>query len=235
MSKKLMLLAVGALTALAFTALPGAASAGEWEHHCTSTAGVAEPCVLSVAGGGAELINDAGERISCTAVSGTGSAVTTGTTGSVKLTFTGCKETVTFFRFSCTSNGTSGVIETNTLTTHNIYIEEATAAATTPGLLLTGVNTTFTCAGFSDKTVTGNIIGHLTNPNCSSATTSMGISFDKHSSIVGTQKYEQVTTTGTVFDLTSGPHEADGTTSAQTGTGTISTKSGQHIRLTCHV
>jgi len=230
MSKKLMVLAAGALAALAFTALPSIASAGEFEHHCTTTGGVAQPCTLTIEGGAAELVNTAGEGISCTSVTGTGSASTTGTTGAALLTFKGCRENITIFKFTCTSTGTAGEIKTNELVSHNIYIDPS---KTTPGLLLTGVNVTFNCAGFAKKTVTGNVIGHLTSPNCSSAVTSMGISFEKSSN--GNQKYKQVTTTGTIFDLISNNDTEGGVylTSSQAGTGTIKTAAGQHIRLTC--
>ncbi len=237
MSKKLMLLAAGALAALAFTALPSAASAGEWEHHCTSTGGVAEECTgMTIAGGAAELSNDNHEPVSCTAVSGTASAEKTGKTGKVELSFTGCKETVTFFQFSCSNTATSGKITTNEMTSHNVYLEPNTAAQTKPGLLLTGANVTFECAGFAKKTVTGNIIGIITNPNCTSAITSETIKFEKLGAATGTtQEWEQVTTSGTFFDLISGPDPSDSTTSSQKGEGTITTKATQHIRNTCHV
>ncbi len=237
MSKKLMLIAAGALAALAFTALPSAASAGEFEHHCTSTGGVAQECTgMTIAGGAAELSNDNHEAVTCTAVTGTATAAKTGTTGSAKLTFTGCKETVTFFQFSCTNTGTSGKIESNSMVTHNVYLEPNTQAQTKPGLLLTGANVTFECAGFAKKTVTGNIIGIITNPNCTSAITSFEVNFKKLGAATGTtQEWEQITTSGTFFDLISGPDPSDSTTSSQTGEGTITTKAGQHIRFTCHV
>ncbi len=237
MSKKLMLLAAGALAALAFTVLPVAASAGEFEHHCTSTGGVAEECTgMTIAVGVIEYSNDNHEAITCSSATGTATAAKTGTTGTAKLTFTGCKETVTFFQFSCSNTATAGKVETNTLTSHNIYLEPNTQAQTKPGLLLTGVNVTFTCAGFATKTLTGNIIGIITNPNCTSAVTSMTVKFEKLGAATGTtQEWEQITTSGTFFDLISGPDPSDSTTSALKGEGTITTKAGQHIRLTCHV
>ncbi len=238
MSKKLMLLAAGALTALAFSALPIAASAGEFEHHCTSTGGVAEECTnMTIASGALEYSNDNHEGYTCTSVTGTATAEKTGTTGTAKLTFTGCKETVTFFKFSCTNTGTAGKVETNTLVSHNVYLEPNTQAQTKPGLLLTGVNVTFTCAGFATKTLTGNIIGIITNSNCTSAVTSMTVKFEKLGAATGTtQEWEQITTSGTFFDLIQN-NDAGGsyTTSALKGEGTITTRAGQHIRLTCHV
>ncbi len=124
MSKKLMLLAAGALAALAFTALPSAASAGEFEHHCTSTGGVAEECTgMTIAVGALEYTNDNHEGYTCTSVTGTANAVKTGTTGSAQLLFHGCKETVTGFNFPCTSPGQpSGTVTTNVLTSHNVYL-----------------------------------------------------------------------------------------------------------------
>jgi len=224
MKHKLMLLAVGALAALAFAALPAVATAGEFAADCETGAS----CTATVEGGAAELVNSAGEGISCTAVSGTASVTSGSSTGSVKLAFTGCRENVTIFHFSCTNTATSGKIETNTLTSHNIYIEPN---ASTPGVLLTGVNVTFSCAGFANKTVTGSIIGHIENPQCGTFAASHSITFEKSAN--GVQKYMQVTTSGEKFDLISNnDNGGEYLTSSQTGTGTLKYNSNK-VKLTC--
>lgn len=223
MSKKLMVLAAGALAALAFAALPAVASAGEFASDCKSGAN----CTALVTGGAAELENDAGERISCTSVTGTATVTHNTNTGSARLLFHGCKETVSGFNFAC-GNAGSGTITTNVLTSHGVYLKPN---KTTPGLLLTGVNVTFACF-IVEKTVTGNILGHIENPECGT--------FQKHHTVnfeaiqpTGTQKYEKVTETGTAFDLVSGSHASDGTTSSQTGTGHITYQNGDEVKLTC--
>ena len=57
MSKKLMLLAAGALSALAFAALPAIASAEELQMHCPSA-----PCVGTIAATNGRTPNDPGKR-----------------------------------------------------------------------------------------------------------------------------------------------------------------------------
>ncbi len=224
MNKKLMLLVAAALTALAVAALPAVATAGEFNADCETGAS----CTATITGGAAELINSAGEGISCTAVGGSGSLTSGTSTGTVKLAFTGCRENVTIFKFTCSNTGTSGKIETNTLTSHNIYIDPN---KTTPGVLLTGVNVTFTCAGFADKTVTGNIIGHISNPQCGTFATEHTVAFEKIAN--GTQKYMQVTTTGTKYDLISNNDNGGAyLTSSQTGSGTLKYNSNK-VKLTC--
>jgi hypothetical protein len=222
---KLMLLAAGALTALAFAALPAAASATEYIAHCE----VGASCSGTVTGGLSELENNTGEKIHCTAVEGTATATSGTSTGTVELSFTGCRETVTFFRFSCSNTATAGKITTNTMPSHLINLEHG---ATTPGIKLTEVNVTFTCAGFSKKTVTGKVIGHLHDPNCGTFQSTHSIGFE--TSGPGTQKYTQTETTGTTTDLVSNTDEPGAFyhTSGQRGTGTIHWTNNK-VKITC--
>lgn len=228
MNKKLMLLAAAALAALAFAVLPVVASAGEFEHHCKS----GNNCTALITGGAAELENDGTESISCTSVTGNATLTTTTSTGHVVLTFHGCRETETIFKFSCTSAGQpSGTIKTNTLTSHNVYLKPNKV---TPALLLTGVNVTFTCAGgFSQKTVTGEVLGHIEIPNCNTYQKHHTVIFERSATVHGTQKYETVTEAAPERDLTSGPHASDTTTSSQEGTGHITYQNGDEVNLTC--
>jgi uncharacterized membrane protein len=221
--KKSMLLAT-VVAALVFSSLPSLASAGEFIADCET----GPTCSYTVAGGAAAFGGTSGETTSCTGVSGNGTVTSGSSTGTVTLIFTGCRETVTFFRFSCSNTSTAGKVETTALVTHNIYIDPSSS---TPGVLLTGVNVTYNCAGFAKRTVTGNIIGHIENPNCGTFQASHKVTFEAPSH--GQQKYKQITTTGTMFDLirnddTEGEYE----TLSATGTGTA-TYNQNRVRLTC--
>jgi hypothetical protein len=158
MSKKMMLLAAGALAALAITALPGAASAKETALKCEKV-----PCTFTEAGGVTTLsTGPSGDTVSCTSVTGEGQAINLvnleTTTLKITLKSHGCKETTTIFKFACTTPGLSaGTILSNTVTGHLVALP---GTGSENGILLTDVKTTFTCAGgFARTTVTGNIIG----------------------------------------------------------------------------
>jgi hypothetical protein len=229
MSKTLMLLAAGALAALALTALPSAASAGEFIATCSN--GQKECFGVGISTARPTLEDDGGARIECTGVAIIEATVIhSASTGTTQITFNGCKDEGT--GFSCNNTGTSGEITTNTMTFHLVYLENST---TTPvGVLLTGVNVTFSCAGgLVKKTVTGNIIGEISNPQCGVNATSHSSNFESLA-LTGTQRWEQITTAGTLFDLTSGSETSDTTTSSMKGKGTVSW-SGVDVRLDCGV
>lgn len=230
MSKKLMLLAAGALTALAFAALPALASAEEYQVHCPTA-----PCVGSISGKDSEhairLENDKGEKIDAAAVSGTVSiGAGTTTTATTELIFTGSKETISGFNFSCKSAGAAaGEIKTGSIPLHFVNL---TKGGTNPGVLLTNINVTLECAaGIVTKTVTGNIIGTITTANCNNPSASNVVTFNISPTVLGTQEHELYT--GTAFDLISGTHAADTTTSAQTGRGNITWQAGNNPTITC--
>jgi hypothetical protein len=212
MSKKLMLLAAGALTALAFAALPAVASAAEFPLHCETVT-----CTSTISGGHAEL-RTAGSAvgITCTTSTGTASQPNNTTTGSVQLTFHGCKDTA--FGGACTSAGQlSGTIKTNSMVSHMIYIEHNKG---TPGVLLTGANVTITCLFNIKKTVTGNVIGHWDAPNCGVTQSSHAVTFTAVTP--GNQKFMQITTTGTKYDLISSDHAGGAyETASQAGKGVL--------------
>jgi hypothetical protein len=229
MSKKLMLLAAGVLSALAFAALPAIASAEEYQVHCPTA-----PCVGNISGTNAEhairLENDNGEKIDATAVNGTVSiGAGTTTTATTELNFTGSKETISGFNFSCKSAGAAaGEIRTGSIPLHFVNL---TSGGTNPGVLLTNINVTLECAaGIVTKTVTGNIIGTITTANCKAASASNVVTFNI-SGTPGTQEHELWT--GTAYDLISGPHSPDTTTSAQTGRGVITWQKGNEPTITC--
>jgi hypothetical protein len=236
MSKKLMLLAAGALTALAFTALPSAASAGEWENHCTSL-----PCTFSIQSTGHTVFSTAPDpadgnathTVTCTSTTGSGSqANLTSSTQTVQLLFHGCSEQDTFFHFSCNSAGQpNGTVTTNVLTSHNIWID---AAKKTPGVILTNNSVTFTCAGgFSNTTVTGNIVGELENFTCGKGTTSTTTVFND-TGVHGQMAQKTITgVTAPGTELEANPEHSNGgyVSSAQRGTGHLNWN--QTVTPTC--
>jgi hypothetical protein len=191
MREKLKLFVVGALSALVIAALPAVASAGEFPIHCE-----AATCSSTITGLHLELRFTGGSIITCTSSTGTISQANNSTTGTAQITFHNCKDPI--FGGHCT-NAVTGTIKTNTLTSHDVYLEPAPTK--TPGILLTGVNFTFTCFFLGSKTITGNLIGHWENPNCGVKQTSHLLAFELVSA--GHQKFSQVTTTGPIYDLIS--------------------------------
>jgi len=228
MNKKLMLLAAGVLSALAFAALPALASADEFAQDCEG----AVECTGTIAGGVSELENSAGERIRCTGVNGSASFPSTVTTGSVSLNFTECREQVTFFKFKCNSEGAAaGEIKVGLFTYHIINLEHT--PTTTPGIKITNINVTIECTGFAKKTVTGKVIGEIEEASsiCNTFVNAHKINFAQ-SATTGKQKWIQTETTGTTTDLESNNHNGGPyLTSAQIGTGTITWD--HNVKITC--
>jgi len=220
-----MLLAAGALSALALAALPALASAGEYEAHCE---GAAE-CIGEFTGGPSSIVSDNGDTITCTAVGGTTSFATTSTTATANVHLTGCREHVTFFTFQCNSAGAAaGTINVSGVTYHLINLVHG---GTTPGLKFTDISITFECAGFSKKTVTGSLVGHLESASCNTAVTTHSATFEQGAT-TGTQKYTQTTTTGTETDLIADNHAGGSyTTVAMVGTWTVHWN--HNVKVTC--
>lgn len=232
MREKSKLLAAGVLSVLVLAALPAVASAGEYEMHCPVA-----PCVGTVSGSNVEhmieLETDNGERFDVSAIDGTikiGAATTT--TATVELEFTHIYETFTGFRFTCSSIGApAGVIRTGPITTHFVNLMHG---GTKPGVLLTNINVTYTCGGgFSSKTLTGGLIGALTQANCNVAAATNQIAFNSVGGPPRTQEYKQVTGTGTLFDLMSGPHSGASKTWAITAQLNVTWQAGNKPTLTC--
>jgi hypothetical protein len=163
---KKRLLVVGVLAALAFTALPGVASAKETKLKCEGEGA----CAFTVSGGFTAFSTIGGDTVLCTGVSGAG--VVTGlnaeresTTGAVQLLYTGCKEQNTIFHFSCSNTETSGNITTNVMVTHIVALPINLVAE-----LVTNSGMTFTCAGgFASTQLTGSVIGEYES-NCNTLT-----------------------------------------------------------------
>jgi hypothetical protein len=224
MNKKLKALGAGALAILALALVPAGASAGEFISDCETGAS----CSGTISGGAGTFSNSAGETFSCTAVTGTATLTSGTSTGTVQLAGTGCVETISGFKFSCSNTATAGKITTNTLTWHNVYVD---SNKTLPGILVTGVNVTLVCGTFVKKTFTGNLLGAKLNPECGVFKATETGSFEQTAH--GTQKYTQVTGTGTVFDLISN-NDAGGAYATSSLTGTLTgTVSGTKVKATC--
>ncbi|HSS41940.1 MAG TPA: hypothetical protein VLK37_05235 [Solirubrobacterales bacterium] len=238
MSKKLMLLAAGALTVVAFTALPSVSSAKETQIKCLG----AGACTYTVAAGESKFSTTSGDTVSCTSVTGNGSqtldANRESTTGEVQLLFHGCKETTTIFKFNCSTPGQpTGTIKPEPMVTHNITDEATFGANVKVGVLLTNAKVTFTCAGgFAATTVTGNVIGTL-DENCVGRPASNIVKQSFNTTGVHGQQDHKLYT-GVNYDLigmtnhpttptTGGTYE----TAAQTGTGTLTFN--QNVEITC--
>jgi len=200
MSKKLILLAAGALTILAFAALPSIASAGTW--NCETSAGA----ICGTFDGNNTTVtkltfHESTESIECRETTIHGEYKTKTTGENLTLTFHECESPA--FGGECHSSGqASGVIKTFDLDFDNILID-----AGTPGLLITP-NTanhefmTFVCAGIVTVHLTGNgVIGDLTRSCNSEVAAGVTSTLDFESIAPGTQKYMQITTTGTKYDM----------------------------------
>jgi hypothetical protein len=195
MRKKLMLLAVGVVSVVALAALPAAASAGEWKLHCP---GGSATCTFTATGGHAELRAAEEPTITCTSSSGSGSISNGGTTGTIGITYKGCTATLVF-TFEChTSGAASGEIKVASSVSHHVYLKHD---KTDPGLLITPAITTVICGSFSGLQITGNgVIGDVTQA-CNSEASTLNINFEASPADMKTQRYEQNTLTGTLFDL----------------------------------
>jgi len=197
MNKKFMLLTLLAASAIMF-ALPGIASA--------EVAHVSSVGKFTVTGEGNTTLTEHNEttKLPCTSVTGNGEFTTT-TTGKITLSFHGCTENV--FGSPCTgevpTHEPAGTITTTQLEFHLIEIHN-----NVPGVLITPNNdhfATFTCAGgLVTKKIGGNgVIGQITSTCGGAASTTHTIDFESTNEAVAgsTQKWMQITTAGTKYDL----------------------------------
>ncbi len=221
MSKKLILLAVAAVSAVLF-ALPAVASAETW--HITK----AEK--FTAHGGHALLTVDMPEatEITCQSNTATGEYENTTTGKNLVLTFHQCEVAGTGGFIPCNTPGLpSGTIRTTALTFHNIMVEKEK-----PAILITPNNghfATFNCP-FIHINVRGNgIIGEV-EKKCGESSKEAGLSFT--SVDTGTQTWRQITTAGTVFDLTSSKNGEPPFTASEDATGMVTFGSSQTITCT---
>jgi hypothetical protein len=186
-------LIIGVL-ALAFAALPAMASAATPTFDPT---GGKFPVGFTSKSGAGELRAKGLPAVKCTADTNKGK-FTSGTTGEVEVSFTGC----TALGLQCTTTGSAaGTITTGTMVFHLVYLDKAHKI---PGILLTppagGTFTTFTCGGLITVTVKGNgILGRITAPAFGVTSTSFTLSFK------GTgekQEFQKVEEEGEAIHLT---------------------------------
>jgi hypothetical protein len=187
MSKKMMLLALAAVSAVMFV-LPAAASAN-W--------GVT-PTKASFTGTGPGSLSAAGEpTITCEGTNTATGAYTDGTTGTLSLHFTKCHIVVFFITLPCSNTGN---VKDATITTsgtfHNVTITNGKR-----GVLVTPANTTVQCENTNKIAVTGNVIGEVTKPTgaCPVKTKELVLSFTLTS---GSQTHKTIDGSGTEQDLT---------------------------------
>lgn len=220
--KKMILLALAAVSAVVL-ALPAMASAMIPLHLNPTPAG--SKTIDGV--GSAVLSTSGGTTTTCTGFGGSASFEAGGTTGTMNLTFTGCKESV--FGTSCNSSGAaSGTIVTTSLPFHL-----ATLAGKSPGVLVTpnagGAGNhfaTFTCAGgLVTVNVTGNgVLGTITAPACGTSSATATIKFEQSAN--GVQKHKTLEGTATEYSLMKGAE-----TAAQSAHGTLTL--GSESQLVC--
>jgi hypothetical protein len=199
MKSRTVLLALSVVT-VALLALPAVASAGEWE---ISTAGELFT-VQSTANTGLTS-NEKGGRVNvnCKSTTGTGVyAVGSRTTVErVTLTYTDC--TGPFGFWACTTAGQPiGTITTTELSGHNIMIDGTSPGPAKMGILLTPNGThfaSFVCAGLKSELTGNGLIAEVEQP-CNTAGKVLALQYESNGA-TGTEKYMQITTTGTKFDL----------------------------------
>jgi len=227
MNKKIMLLALGAVSAV-LLALPAMASALVPLHlEPTPPAAVSQP--IHNAGGEVKpfLSAESGLTITCDGFSGSANFEAGGTTGTMKLTFgPNCKESLT--GGPCTNTGVEkdNRITTELLPFHLATVEHpAKGGGKSPGVLVTpNANTffaRFTCHtifGTLEQNVTGNgVIGTIINPACNGLSTDATIKFEE--SAHGKQTHNKLVGTETIYTLTKGAEHV-----AQNATGTLTLK-----------
>jgi hypothetical protein len=219
MSKKIMLLALAAVSAALF-AMPAVASAGTWDISPTNA-------TFSIDGTTAQLTT-ANRTVHCTSSTGNGS-YTSATTGNIELTFSGCTSLGTKCWTNPPFKESEQKITTTEMVFHNVELEN-----NVPGIQITGNGAaqhmaSFKCGfGLVTVVVSGNVLGEVTKPLCGAAATSVGeVVFATNET---GQRWKQITTTGTSYDETA---TVNGTpeTGAQVGSGTITF--AQNVTSTC--
>jgi hypothetical protein len=181
-------------TLVAVAVLPAAASAGEPK---IDPANGTFPVPFTATGGYMKLTNSSA-IITCAGYKATGK-FTSATTGSIETTFEECGNTWGGGSIPCTTVGqSSGTITFSESIFHLVYL---TSGKSVPGVLITppagGV--------FSNTSCVGNIegagyMGQLEAPSCGGkATTAFNFTYEPGAG--STQKYRQVTGTGTFYNL----------------------------------
>jgi hypothetical protein len=214
MIKRLMPLALVAVS-VAMCAVPALASAQEIH---------LEPAEnFTIAGSGGELRGEGEPTITCTATGGSGSASAgSTTTGTFTIHLTGCHTSVFGFTASCNSSGAaSGTVHISG-TWHIITISSGV-----PGTLWTINSITFICAGISNISVSGNMIGTVTSPKCGESSKVLTESFTATGTVQNHLSY-----TGTKYDLLSKTGSGENRTAAWVGSVTNTQASAGKLNCT---
>lgn len=212
MSKKIMLLALGAVSAL-MLAVPAMASASGVPVHINPKP--ASPTTIT--GGTAVLSTVKGNTVTCQEVHGTANWEST-TTGTLNLTFRKeCVGQIGETKAGC------GEIKVTNAPFHLVTVGGK------PGVLVTppagGVFATFVCGFILHFEVKGNgVIGTITSPTCGNSATTATIKFE---GAAGVQKHKKIDGTETIYNLTSNGEEA-----AQNATGTVTFPSSTKLECT---
>lgn len=211
MSKKMMLLTMAAVGALA--AMPAAGSAQEIHIDGVSS-------FTGVSGGGI-LLASGEPKIQCKGGGITGSFDSgSSTTGKITLDSTGCTAEFLGIKANCNTSGAESQTIASSGAFHLITVNSK------PGILVTPVATTIICPGFSNTKVAGNIIGTLLSPACGASSTSFALAFTATGSTQDHLEY-----TGVKYDLTSQTGSGSAVTAGLNSAATLeSTTSGT---LTC--
>ena len=220
MSKKIMLLALTAVSAALF-ALPAVASAQEIHFESATNQN------FTVTGPAGELRASGEPTITCESTDGTG-AQTSSTTGNLNLDFTGCHINVLGFTVKCRSAGSALDNTIATGGTYHLITWKNQAGTAFPAALVTANTTSVVCAGTTVR-VTGDLIGTITSPKCGAKSKSLSISF---TATGNTQ--DHILYTGNPFDLkasTNADHSGE-VTAALVGSATISAPNESTLNCT---
>jgi hypothetical protein len=210
MSKKIMLLA---LAVAALFALPAGASAQEL--HWTVPTGSS----LSGSGGAGTLTTTGEPQIKCTSNTASGKFDTgSTTTGTVTLDFIGCTAEFFGIKVNCNTSGAASGTIANSGTFHLV-----TLPGEKPGIFVTGIHVTIICAGFSNSTVKGTVIGTITSPACSGESNTLNLSFESKNTATQEHLADNTGTKAALTSETAGSGKA--VASGLTGSGTVTSAS----------
>ncbi|HEU4705954.1 MAG TPA: hypothetical protein VFS64_02065 [Solirubrobacterales bacterium] len=225
MSKKLILLALAAVSAALF-AMPAVAAAEDEPLHLNPTPSGAQT-IDDVTVGNPTLSTTTGETIECGTFHGTATFEAGGTTGHIELTFSeDCRDPGT--RATCNSPGAAaGVITTTELPFHQLTLPNSK-----PGVLVTpnaetGVFAHIECGfGIVRFTVSGNgLVGTITEPACGGRSNMATIDFN--ATAHGVQEHTRVAGTTETYTLRKGT-----VTAAEDATGTLTLSGESELQCT---
>jgi hypothetical protein len=221
MSKKMMLLALAAVSAVMFV-LPAAASAN-WG----VTPGNAE---FTGSGPAGALFAEGEPTIRCEGPNtGSGKYDGTGTTGSISLHFTKCSTTI-IFRFPCSNTASPS---SETITTAGTFHNVTVTTAGKRGILVTPNNTVIKCESVGNAiTVSGSIIGEVTSPTapCPTVTKTIGLKFGVSG---GSQVHKTIVGSATEYDLSATTAGGSAVTAALEATATNTFTNPKEVTLDC--